>query len=76
MIVSKKKLIEKMKSELSLIYVHEFKGSNGWLDRFIKRYSIAKRRITGCGKSLPANLKDLIWAHIEDVNELIHSEGI
>lgn len=76
MIISKKKLIEKMKSELLLINVPEFKGSNGWLDRFIKRYSIAKRRITGSGKNLPSNLKDLIWAHIEDVNELIHVEGI
>jgi hypothetical protein len=75
LIISKKKLLEKMQNELLLINIPDFKGSNGWLDRFIKRYQIAKRRVTGCGKKLPEDMTDLIWAHIGEVNELIESQG-
>jgi hypothetical protein len=75
LIISKKKLLEKMQNELLQINIPDFKGSNGWLDRFIKRYQIAKRRVTGSGKKLPEDMTELIWAHIGEVNELIESQG-
>ena len=64
-----------MVEQLTLIGVTDFKRSNGWVSRFSGRYSIAKRRITGSGKSLPHNMTGLIWGHIEETNELIESEG-
>ena len=64
-----------MKDELAIIGVLQFKGSNGWLNRFSKRYSITSRRITGSGKHLPENLSQIIWNHIEAVNDFISLKG-
>lgn len=64
-----------MVEQLALIGVNDFKRSNGWVSRFTGRWHIAKRRITGSGKSLPHNMTGLIWGHIEDTNELIESGG-
>jgi len=62
-----------MQMELRAIGVTEteFKGSNGWLDRFCRRFSLKSRRITGTGRILPDNLSEIIWDHIEDMNDLI-----
>lgn len=70
--MSKQAIITNMLSELGDV---EFKGSNGWLDRFCKRYSLKTRRITGFGKDLPGNLSRVIWDHIEEVNDLIDDKG-
>lgn len=73
LIVTKSNLISRMKEELLKIGVSEanFKGSNGWLDRFLKRFHLKTRRITGVGRILPENLSEIIWDHIDDMNDLI-----
>ncbi len=65
-----------MKEELAVVEVVEFKGSNGWLDRFCKRYSLTTRRITGTGKELPSNAPEIIWDYIQTVNDNIKKYGI
>ena len=73
LVVSKEAILKKMLSELGNAV--KFTGSNGWLDRFCKRYSLKTRRITGSGKELPENLVQVIWDHIEEVNDLIDVKG-
>ena len=65
-----------MKEQLRYIKNNDaFKGSNGWFERFTKRYSIKTRRITSVGRNLPQNMNQTIWDHIDEVNNLISRYG-
>ena len=55
--------------------VQEYKCSNGWLKNFLKRYGLTTRRITGCGKSLPENVAEIINDYILEANESIKKNG-
>ena len=50
----------------------DFKGSNGWLDRFKKRYNV--QQYTRCGEANSAPLEDLCPYRIE-LQNLLATEG-
>ena len=43
-----------MRELLEAVGITEF-ASRGWIHRFLKRYSLVSRRITGSGKALDTN---------------------
>lgn len=53
----------------------EFKIRNGWMSRFVKRFGLATRRITGCGRSLPKNAALIADAYLQEVRGKIDLHG-
>lgn len=51
-----------------------FEGSNGWLDRFKKKYSILSRAVTTKCKKLKEEMVPLIAAYFEKLNETIRTK--
>jgi hypothetical protein len=74
LIVSAKSIIEKMTECLLAVNVISF-GSRGWIHRFLKRYSLVSRRITGSGRLLATNAGEIIWDYILEANDFIFEKG-
>ena len=49
--------------------IPSFKGSKGFIHRFMKRNDIVPRTITGSGQQVPHNVNALCTAHIADIGE-------
>ena len=75
LVVSEQSIKDKMLAELNSIGVTEF-ASKGWIHRFLKRYSLVSRRITGSGRALDPNASEIIWDYITEVNDYIFEKGI
>jgi hypothetical protein len=43
----------------------EFRASNGWLQNFLNRKRLARRRVTTSGRDLPANAAEIIRGFLE-----------
>lgn len=50
-------------------YGNGFVVSNGWLQRFLKRKRLVRRRVTTSGRALPANAKFEINQFIQDCHK-------
>ena len=48
-----------------------FRASAGWLQNFLRRHRLTRRRITTSGRPLPSDAIDVIEEHLENVNVLI-----
>jgi hypothetical protein len=44
--------------------IEDFKASPGWLQRFMNRYDLVQRRITGTGRTLPKDCKDQVNSYL------------
>lgn len=49
--------------------ISNFKASNGWLGKFLKRNNFVLRRISSRGRALPANSVDVIRTFITTAND-------
>ncbi|RWR99058.1 pogo transposable element with KRAB domain-like protein, partial [Dinothrombium tinctorium] len=47
----------------------EFKASNGWLERFLKRNNISMRQATSIGQKIPANASELARSFLKFIND-------
>jgi hypothetical protein len=63
-----------MRELLEAVGITEF-ASKGWIHRFLKRYSLVSRRITGSGRALDPNASEIVWDYIIDVNDYIIEKG-
>ena len=46
-----------------------FKASNGWLEKFLKRYGLCSRRVSSSGRELPKNCKKIIELFLQDCSK-------
>ena len=47
--------------------IQKFKASYGWLKRFMDRFDLVQRRITGTGRTLPKDCKNQINHYLNQV---------
>ena len=47
------------------------KASRSWLQRFMKRYNLSNRRISGSGRAFPSNLKELISNYFNEIDNIL-----
>ncbi len=64
-----------MKIRVDELGENNFTVSNGWITRFLKRFILVSRRITGSGKKLPKNAADIAGAYLSEVRDKIASNG-
>lgn len=61
-------LLEKANQFAEQLEIHEFKQSNGWLDRFKERHGISFKKICGESKSVDSESNDMLdWEHKLDI---------
>ena len=50
--------------------IKNFKASYGWLKRFMNRFDLVQRRITGTGRTLPKDCKEQIKSYLGTIQEI------
>ena len=53
-----------------------FKASNGWLVRFLRRNKLVSRRVTTVGQRIPGNAQDIAGKFLLDVQGIIAAETL
>ena len=53
--------------------VKEFKASYGWARKFMRRYNLVLRRISGSGRSFKPDTVNTVHEYLKDVRELAHN---
>ena len=48
----------------------EFKSSNGWFERFLKRHGLCCRRLSSTGRDLPNNCQEIVNLFLQDCKKL------
>ena len=73
--VSTLSLRNKMNSEMiNKNITDKIKPTNSWLQRFMARYGLSLRRISGSGRSFPSDLKEILNTYFTDLQEIIARE--
>jgi len=57
-------------NEEELKKIKDFKASAGWLQRFMNRNDLVRRRITGTGRTLPKDCKEQIKSYLGTIQEV------
>ena len=71
LVISKSAIIRKMNELLEENDIDGVKCSNGWLNRFLKRYKLTTRRITGSGRNLSVDFVVVVKDYLQAVNKAI-----
>lgn len=53
---------------------NQIKASGSWLQRFMSRFDLSLRRISGSGKSFPENLQEIVKNYLYNLHEVINQE--
>lgn len=55
---------------------NQFKASNGWLEKFLKRSKLSMRQATSIGQKIPNNVKDIISNFFEYIRKLTSDKTV
>lgn len=75
MMVTKSLILREWSRILAEDHIENMK-SNGWLQRFLKRYDLKSRRITTSGRKMPDNLSNIIHSYLDSIKLCIEKQGL